>query len=73
MKSVMAGVFIALDNTDDANTQSQSIARELGGKAYLPQFPNGVKDANEWLAQHQATTDDATDLLNKPLHFYVVC
>ena len=58
-------VFIALDNTDDANTQSQMIAKALGGKAYLPQFPNEVKDANEWLAQHQATADDASDLLNK--------
>ncbi|QPC83025.1 hypothetical protein G4Y79_01225 [Phototrophicus methaneseepsis] len=58
-------VFISLDNTDDANTQSQMIAKALGGKAYLPKFPNEVKDANEWLAQHQATADDASDLLNK--------
>ncbi|MEQ8677157.1 MAG: CHC2 zinc finger domain-containing protein [Aggregatilineales bacterium] len=58
-------VFIALDNTDDANIQSQVIARELGAKAYLPKFPDGIKDANEWLSQHQATTDDASDLFNK--------
>ena len=58
-------VFIALDNTDDANTQSRTIAKALGGKAYLPKFPDDVKDANEWLAQHQATANDASDMLNK--------
>lgn len=58
-------VFIALDNTDDANTQSRMIAKSLSGKAYLPQFPTDVKDANEWLAQHNATADDACDMLNK--------
>ena len=57
-------VFIALDNTDDANDHSRVIAKSLGGKAYLPQFPDGVKDANDWLVQHQATADNASDLLN---------
>ena len=58
-------VFIALDNTDEANVQSRVIAKALGGKAYLPIFPDAVKDVNELLAQHQATADDASDLLNK--------
>jgi len=58
-------VFIALDNTRDANAQSQMIAKSLGGKAYLPQLPTDVKDANDWLAQHQATADDVSELLNK--------
>jgi hypothetical protein len=58
-------VFIALDNTDDANAQSRAIAQALGGRAYLPQFPASVKDANIWLARDRATPDDAADLLNK--------
>ena len=57
-------VFIALDNTDDARDQGQKIAQALGGRAYLPKYPNDVKDANDWLSQHQATSDDATTFLN---------
>jgi hypothetical protein len=57
-------VFIALDNTDDANTQSRIIAGALGGRAYLPQLPPSVKDANLWLARDKATSDDAANLLN---------
>jgi len=40
-------VFVALDNTDEAQEQSRQIGRVLGGRAYLPQLPAGVKDANE--------------------------
>ncbi len=58
-------VFIALDNTDDAREHSRQIAQILGGKAYLPQFPVGVKDANEWLVRHQATVEDAHRMLNQ--------
>jgi hypothetical protein len=57
-------VFIALDNTDDAREHSRQIGQVLGGKAYLPQLPDGVKDANDWLAHHHATADDAHHLLN---------
>ncbi|MBZ0276111.1 MAG: hypothetical protein K8I60_08205, partial [Anaerolineae bacterium] len=57
-------VFVALDNTGDAATQSRVIAQALGGRAYLPQLPDGVKDANEWLARDSATPDDAAHLLN---------
>jgi DNA primase len=57
-------VFVALDNADDARQQAHLIAQALGGKAYLPQLPEGVKDANEWLAAHHATADDAHAMLN---------
>ena len=57
-------VFIALDNTDDANEQSRKIAERLGSRAYLPRFPASVKDANIWLARDEATADDAMELLN---------
>ena len=56
-------VFVALDNTDDAREQSHRIGQALGGRAYLPQLPDGVKDANEWLAVHHATADDAHAML----------
>jgi hypothetical protein len=65
-------VFIALDNTDDANTQSRAIAQALGGRAYLPQFPASVKDANIWLARDKATSDDAADLLNNAQNWLLV-
>jgi len=58
-------VFIALDNTDDALEQSRQIGRALGGKAYLPQLPEGVKDANEWLAACQPTSEEAHGMLNR--------
>ena len=58
-------VFVALDNTDDAREQSAHIARELGSRAYLPELPEGVKDANEWLAVHHATAEDAAAMLNR--------
>ncbi|NDJ76038.1 MAG: hypothetical protein GYB65_07245 [Chloroflexi bacterium] len=57
-------VFVALDNTDDARNQSRQIGQALGGKAYLPKLPDGVKDTNEWLAKHHATTEDAHAFLN---------
>jgi len=57
-------VFVALDNTADACDQSRQIAQALGGKAYLPQLPEGVKDANDWLAQHHASAENAHALLN---------
>jgi DNA primase len=58
-------VFVTLDNTTDAHEQSQRIGKALGGKAYLPQLPEGVKDANEWLGNHHATADDAHAVLNQ--------
>ncbi len=58
-------VFVALDNTDEAKEKSLEIGRTLGNEAYLPQLPPGVKDANEWLTQHQATANDALAMLNQ--------
>jgi hypothetical protein len=58
-------VFVALDNTEDAQEQCRVMAQTLGSRAYLPQLPDGVKDANEWLAKHQATTDDVNKMLNR--------
>jgi hypothetical protein len=58
-------VFVALDNTDDAQEQSRQIGRALGGKAYLPQWPEGVKDANEWLVACKPTSDEAHGMLNR--------
>jgi DNA primase len=58
-------VFVALDNTDDAREQSRLIGQALGGKAYPPQLPEGVKDANEWLAAHRATAEEVQAVLNR--------
>jgi hypothetical protein len=58
-------VFVALDNTEEARDKSRQIAGTLKHRAYLPQFPEGVKDANEWLARQHATADDARALLNR--------
>ncbi len=57
-------VFIALENTDEARVKAFEIARQLSDRAYIPQFPEGVKDANEWLSQHGATVEDTASLLN---------
>ena len=40
-------VFVALDNTEEAHTKAFEIARQLPDRAYIPQLPEGVKDANE--------------------------
>ncbi len=58
-------LFVALDNTDEARAKSRAIALSLGGETYLPKLPLGVKDANEWLAKHQASPDEALAMLNK--------
>jgi DNA primase len=58
-------VFVALDNTEDAQAQCRVIAQALGSRAYLPRLPDGVKDANEWLAKHHATSEDASKMLNR--------
>jgi hypothetical protein len=62
-------VFVALDNTDDANAKSREIALALRGQTYLPKLPSGVKDANDWLVNVQATADDAAGLLNRAQHW----
>lgn len=56
-------VFVALDNTDEAYEQALSIARTLGGKAYLLAYPVGIKDANDWL-RTGGTAADAQKALN---------
>lgn len=58
-------VFVALDNTDDAREQSRRIAQAVGARAYLPQLPFDMKDANEWLTKHQASAEDAAGMLNR--------
>ena len=57
-------VFIALDNTDQARAKTYEIARQLPDRTHIPQLPEGVKDANEWLSQHTASAEDAASLLN---------
>lgn len=57
-------VFVALDNTNDARNQSHQIGQALGGKAYLPQLPDGVKDANEWLIKYHTSADEVRTMLN---------
>jgi hypothetical protein len=58
-------LFVALDNTTDANTKSRDMAIRLGGETYLPQLPHAVKDANDWLAKYGAKAVDAAEMLNQ--------
>ncbi len=58
-------IFIALDNTAEAMEKNRQVAHALGKSAYIPRLPEGVKDANDWLAHHQAGADDAAAILNK--------
>jgi hypothetical protein len=58
-------LFVALDNTTDANIKSREMAIRLGGEAYLPQLPHAVKDANDWLAKYGANATDAAEMLNQ--------
>lgn len=58
-------LFVGLDNTPPAMQKALEIARTLHSETYIPTLPNGVKDANEWLVQSRATSDDAAVLLNK--------
>ncbi len=63
-----ARVFVALDNTDEAQAKSRDIALALRGQTYLPHLPSGIKDANEWLLQ-KASADDAAAMLNRAQHW----
>lgn len=58
-------LFVALDNTTEANMKSRDMAIRLGGETYLPRLPHGVKDANDWLAKYGANATDAADFLNQ--------
>jgi hypothetical protein len=58
-------LFVALDNTTEANSKSREMAIRLGGQTYLPQLPHGVKDANDWLAKYGANAADASEMLNQ--------
>jgi DNA primase len=58
-------LFVALDNTTEANTKSREMAIRLGGETYLPQLPHAVKDANDWLAKYGANAADAANWLNQ--------
>ncbi|MCA0454055.1 MAG: hypothetical protein LCI00_08790 [Chloroflexi bacterium] len=68
---VHSRLFVALDNTEEAFERSRSIALALRGETYLPKPPVGVKDANEWLVLHHASSDDATAMLNKAENWLV--
>ncbi len=65
-------LFVALDNTEEAYMRSRVIAQTLRGETYLPKLPNGVKDANEWLARHHASSEDAAAMLNKAENWLAV-
>jgi hypothetical protein len=41
------------------------LTRMLGKKALMPRLPKDVKDANDWLVNHDATFEQASDVLNK--------
>jgi len=58
-------LFVALDNTTEANTKSREMTVRLVGEAYLPQLPHAVKDANDWLAKYGANAEDASAMLNR--------
>jgi len=58
-------VFVALDNTLEAMEKNREIAKSLGATALIPRLPDGVKDANDWLTQHNATADTVQEVLNK--------
>jgi hypothetical protein len=58
-------LFVALDNTSEANAKSREMAICLGGETYLPQLPHAVKDANDWLAKYGANAADAAAMLNR--------
>ena len=65
-------LFVALDNTEEAHAKSRSIALTLRGETYLPKLPSGVKDANDWLVQHRASSDNALAMLNKAENWLTV-
>jgi DNA primase len=58
-------LFVALDNTPEAIEKNLDIARMLGATAFIPRLPDGVKDANDWLVQGNASADAVEDVLNK--------
>src|SRR5690606_18960143 len=58
-------VFVALDNTPEAQEKNREIARKLGVNAFIPRIPEGAKDANEWLVQHSATIETVQAVLNQ--------
>jgi hypothetical protein len=64
-------VFVALDNTADAQAKGREIARLLKASTCLIQLPEGVKDANDWLKQG-AQVEDAQSLLNHAPHWLLL-
>jgi hypothetical protein len=56
-------VFVALDNTPEATDKGRDLAKALGKTAFIVRFPNGVKDANDWLKQG-GSADDVQSALN---------
>lgn len=49
----------------EATEKNREIARTLGTTALIPRLPSKVKDANDWLAKHNATAEDVQTVLNK--------
>jgi hypothetical protein len=56
-------IFVALDNTPEALDKGRELAKAIGKTAFIVRFPNGVKDANDWLTQG-GSTDDVQSVLN---------
>jgi DNA primase len=64
-------IFIALDNTEEAQIQARSLAGLICGSTCIVTFPEAVKDANEWLKQG-ATEADAQSRLNNAPHWLLL-
>lgn len=45
--------------------KNREIARTLGTTVLIPRLPSKVKDANDWLAKHNAMAEDVQTVLNK--------
>jgi hypothetical protein len=64
-------VFVALDNTPEAQSKGREIAKVLKASSCLIQLPEGVKDANDWLKEG-ASLEDAQSLLNHAPHWLLL-
>jgi DNA primase len=64
-------VFLALDNSPDAMAKARELAKLLSGSTCVAQFPEGIKDANEWLKQG-GKAEDAQVMLNRAPHWLLL-
>lgn len=58
-------IFVALDNTPEAMEKNRQIAHDMGKSAFIPRLPDGVKDANDWLVNHEGKANEVSAVLNK--------